>query len=240
MSSTDRARFAALAAVALAASATLAGCASARHAPEPAAAPLGFDAHARNPLEQYKIAVERAPDRVAVSIHPQGLSESQRAALADFIERWRDTGGTSVVVVEAPVGGAEPADPRFAARAVASALNSMGVPPSLLRMADYSAGSQPGAPVVARYERYQAIAPDCAHAWDDVLATKKNESSQHFGCTVAANLAASIADPRDLLRPAPSTPADNLRRAIVLDKYRHGVVTSSPLDPQAQGVVSGN
>jgi len=47
-----------------------------------------------------------------------------------------------------------------------------------------------------------------------------------------------VADPRDLLAPAPDDPSDAARRAIVLGKYRAGEVTSTPRDEQAAGAVS--
>ena len=104
--------------------------------------------------------------------------------------------------------------------------------------AAYDAGGQPGAPVYARYARYEATGPDCRKGWDNLTSTLKNVASTHFGCAGAANLAAMVADAHDLERPSPTAPADSVRRAIVLDKYRQGIITSSPKDPQAQGVVS--
>ena len=44
-----------------------------------------------------------------------------------------------------------------------------------------------------------------------------------------------IANPRDLLSPAPMDPSDATRRDNVLGKYRRGEVTSSAKDEQATG-----
>ena len=237
---TDRARAPArLLASGLAVGAALAGCAT---APNKAAkvdpTPPGFVKHAKTPLDQYAIAIDPTPETVALSIHATGMSVAQHAALQRFAERWRDTGGTEVVVVQAPVNSAEPADPHLAARAVAAVLSALGVPPSRLQVNDYDAGGAAGAPVYARYERFDARGPDCTQGWQNLVSTRSNKISTHFGCAGAANLAAMIADPHDLARPAASAPADSVRRAVVLDKYRKGEITASAKDDQAQGLAS--
>lgn len=239
MSSTDRAaraRFNALAASLL--GVAVASCASTPPPSKTAATPPGFVKDARTPLDQYAIAVDSAPDLVALSVHPSGLSARQRSALQAFTQRWRDAGGSQPVVVQTPRNSAEPSDPGAAAVGVAALLNALGVPPLNLRVIDYDAGGRPGAPVTVRYERFEAKGPDCLQGWDNLSSTNKNRPSTHFGCANAANLAALVADPHDLEHPAPTAPADSVRRAIILDKYRQGVVTSAAKDDQASGVVS--
>lgn len=234
---TDRARAAArglLVASAFAGGAVLTGCAS-----TPAAKGSATAAPApRTPLDQYPIAVDQTPDRVALSIHAAGMSANQHAALAEFVRRWRESGGEETVTLETPRNSQEAADPRLAAAAVARALSASGLPASVLRAVDYDAAGQPGAPVVARFDHYVAAIPDCTRGWENLTSTLKNQVSKHFGCAAAANLAAQVADARDLVRPADSAPADSARRAAVLEKYRQGAVTSSAKDAQAAGVVS--
>lgn len=234
---TDQARAAArgpllLLACAGVAAGGLAGCADAPTPPVAAVAP------SKTPLDQYPIAVDPTPERVALSIHATGLSAAQRAALSDFVRRWREDGGEEPVTVDVPHGGREAADPRAAAGGVSRALVAYGLPASVLRLADYDAAGRDGAPVVARFARFTAQVPDCTRGWDNLTSTVKNRVSTHFGCSGAANLAAQVADARDLVRPAESMPADSARRAAVLEKYRQGVVTSSAKDAQAAGVVS--
>ena len=198
----------------------------------------GHVADPATPLDQYAIDVDRTPDTVALSVHPAGVSTTQRAALEVFAARWREAGGSAPITVQSPLNSAEPGDARAAAGGVVAVLQALGVSPARLQLTVYDAGGQPGAPVYARYERYEAKGPDCRAGWDNLTSTLKNVASTHFGCAAAVNLAAMVADAHDLERPSPTAPADSVRRAIVLDKYRQGVVTSSPKDPQAQGVVS--
>ena len=62
--------------------------------------------------------------------------------------------------------------------------------------------------------------------------------TEQMAHVAAANIAAQIANPQDLLRPRDMTPADAQRRATVLGKYRAGEVTSSARDDQAAGAIS--
>lgn len=191
------------------------------------------------PLDQHPVELAQVPERVALTVHPHGvISPAQDEALAGFAAAWRETGGASALSVASPVNSALPADPQLQARAIAGRLESLGVPAAALRLDTYDAGGEPGAPVVARFERLSAIAPDCLNQWDNLTSTNANRVTRHFGCAVSTNLAAMLADPRDLAGPRRVTPADAGRRAWVLDKYRQGQMTASAKDDQAAGAVS--
>ena len=215
-------------------SAALAACAGGQTGPHGAVAQIP---DAPTPLDQYGIAVAPKNEELALAPHGYGLSDAQRSALAEFARRWREA-GTETVVVQAPAASGCGCDPRATARAAAAALQGLGVPPALLRVSQYDAGGRLDAPVIARYTRFVASADDCSARWSNLVSTSDNSVSAHFACTTTRNMAAMIADPRDLLRPAPESPADNGRRAIVLDKYRQGQITSSVKDDQANGTVS--
>ena len=227
MSSTERLRPLAVLAALLA---LAAGCA---HAPPT----NGRDAKAVMPLDQYPIKAVERPEQVALAVHPHGaLSSAQEAALAGFAQTWREAGGEARVTIEAPSAGGP--DAQLSAQAAADRLVSLGVAPSALRLGAYDPGPEPGAPVVARFDHLTADAPDCSKGWDNLVATKDNNVSTHFGCANARNFALMLADPHDLQGPRPMTPADAGRRANVLDNYRKGAVTASAKDDQANGAVS--
>ena len=136
-----------------------------------------------------------------------------------------------------------PADPGQAelaksmAYAVQSQLQAMGVPAERIQLAAYQAGDAPG-PILASFQRLEARVTDCSGGWDNLTSTMNNEPYKHFGCALSANMAAQIADPRDLISPSGLTPADNMRREVVLGKYREGKITASDKDAQASGAVS--
>jgi pilus assembly protein CpaD len=213
---------------ALVLAASLVGCTSVTRA---TGGPVGPEPI--TPTERYAIEVTRQPDEVALAVHPQGLSPAQRSALADLAGRWREADG-GPVIVRAPGSGP---DARRTAEHAAAYLNALGIPRELIRLTSYEAAG-PVAPVVASFEAYQAHGPECAHTWDNLASTGTNQASRHFGCTVTANFAAQIANPKDLISPAQMTAADNTRRSVVLGKYRKGEVSSAAKDAQATGAIS--
>jgi pilus assembly protein CpaD len=225
------------AAAALGLSAALAACAGG--GPSARKAILADQAPAPTPTEQYGIKVTTAPEQIAIGLHPDGLSPNQQAALSQFVSEWREDGG-NVITVRAPSDAADPGLARSMADATRAFLGHLGVPGEQLQLAGYAANGVKDAPVLASYDRYVATGPnDCAHRWDNLLGHADNSPSAHFGCAVVANMAAQIANPRDLLAPAVATPADNSRREVIIGKYRNGQVTSSAQDEQASGKVSG-
>lgn len=228
MSSTDPRRLApALLAL------VLSGCASAAGGPKPTAV-----APPLTPLDQHVATAEVRPQELALGVHPGGaVSPAQDAALARFVAGWAESGRTTGVSVAAPSTSGR-GDPAAQARSVAARLSALGVPDAAIRVDTYDAGGDPEAPVVARFDALEAVAPDCQLKWDNLVSTNSNEVSKHFGCASARNMAAMLADPRDLQAPRRVTPADAGRRAVVLDRYRLGQVTSTTRDDQAAGAVS--
>ena len=57
--------------------------------------------------------------------------------------------------------------------------------------------------------------------------TSENKNYFNFGCASQQNLAAQIADPRDLLSPRGVDSIDAGRRTTVLDNYRRGEPTTT-------------
>jgi pilus assembly protein CpaD len=189
------------------------------------------------PTEQFPIQVTDRPEQIALGLHGSGLSTTQMAALGQFVSEWRDDGG-GAVILKAPNDGADPVMARRMEDQTAAYLVRLGVPRERLQIAGYVSGRAPGAPLLASYEKFEAKGPNCSGGWKNLTSTNSNAVYDHFGCSVTANVAAQIANPRDLLAPAVVTPADNPRREVVLGKYRRGEVTSSAQDTQADGKVS--
>lgn len=104
---------------------------------------------------------------------------------------------------------------------------------------DYDSNGSPEAPMVLAFTAYRAIAPNCpSMASVNLAGTKTNDAHPGFGCAMQANLAAMIADPADLLGTRRADPADTLRRAEVLTKYRAGQSTATERTEQETGAVS--
>ncbi|OYX36784.1 MAG: hypothetical protein B7Y99_00515 [Caulobacterales bacterium 32-69-10] len=198
----------------------------------------GYDeALPATPTQQYTINVEETPDRLAMTPHAEGLSPAQRVALIGFVSRWREATGAGDIAVQVPAGGDQAAIAKTASD-VMGALQALGVPSQQVRIGDYTAPA--GAErVLASFSSLEARGPDCRQHWNQLTSTGANQVSEHFGCAVTANLAAQIADPRDLISPTASASSDAGRRLQVLEKYRRGEITSTARDDQAVGTISG-
>ena len=209
----------------------LAACVLAAGCTTPAAPSSGFVA--LTPTEQFAIEVRSTADEILLAPHGM-LSPAQEAALAALAERWRDAGEGPIIVH----AGRGPA--LHTAHAAAHALHAAGVPSPFVRVETDAAlpADGPPAPVRVGYSRLVAVGPQCANLWGQLSHTADNEPQPAFGCTMTANIAALVADPRDLVAPRASYPADAARRAVVLDKYRKGEPTGAKRGDDERGDVS--
>ena len=203
-----------------------AGCSSVRVGSDPLA-PV-------SPLSRYALQVEPGLDRIALAVHDQGLSANQRDAISQLAARY-GASGYGAIKVEAP-SGEDPAAVQQA-YAVRGALQAAGVPGDRIQIAAYAA-PDPRAPVLAGFETVRASIPNCAPGAGNLGSRFSNQSSNGFGCSVTANMAAQIADPRDILGARPMTPADSGRAAVVFDNYRKGEPSSTPQEPLVNGQIS--
>ena len=77
------------------------------------------------------------------------------------------------------------------------------------------------------FKRYFASTPECGSWPEDITDDFSNRIYEDFGCSTQQNFAAQVANPRDLIQPRTSTPADATRRAKVFEAYREGEDTAS-------------
>ena len=215
----------------LCAMALVAGCAS-----KPPV--KGARIEAPTPLDQYQIKTRDVPDQVGLTIHAEGLSAAQHDALAAFAARWR-IAGSGMITLQVPSDAVDVDSARSFVLAAESTLAVLGVPYDHVRTVNYVQGPAPKALVQASFDTVVAEAPDCKSVkWENLSATKDNQVYKKFGCTLTANLALQIADPRDLRGDVPLAPGDNTRRMQILSNYRNGKMTASEKDTQANGAVS--
>jgi pilus assembly protein CpaD len=211
-------RFAALAAVVLAGSCAAPG--------------NDGDSLMNDPAVNHPIAV--APHfttlKLSFSAPDAGLLPDDAARLDAFIADYLSRGSGSVSV-SAPAGG----DAQTALSYFGTRLFEMGVPRSRILVGTHD-GSDPR--VEIGFIAYSAHSEDCGDWSENLGDTASNLPSRNFGCAVQKNLAAQVADPRDLVEMRPSDPADATRRAVVLDKYEKGQVTASDKSKDQSGAVS--
>lgn len=215
-------RLCAMAALAMAAA--LAACAS-------AGADGGLP---ETPLSRYALQVEPGLDRIALAVRADGLSAAQEAALRDIAGRWR-AGGVGPLIIQAP--GGDDVDALATAWRVQAALVAFGAPEEAIRMVGYAAPDA-RAPVLVGFETVQARIPDCAAEQGPREGRFSNQSSRGLGCAVNANMAAQIANPRDILQPRDMPPAETGRAATVFANYRLGARTSAAQEELVEGRIS--
>lgn len=148
------------------------------------------------------------------------------AFVADYLSR-----GSGSISVSAPQGaGSATVLSYFGAR-----LFAMGVPRSRILV-----GTRDDADsrVEIGYIAYKTKTDPCSDWSDDTAKTYDNRTSRNFGCAVQHNIAAQVADPRDLIEMRPTDPADAARRGQVLDNYEKGKVTAAEKSRDQSGTVS--
>ena len=218
----------ALLATALLAMASLSACATTGDSAANTKAPDPI-----TPSEQYALTAQSQVDSINLRINATGLSANQARALDQVASRaaWTSDSHADIQIVTS-------GDPRAmaAGRSVAGYLTGRDVPGDAV--SQFSQADQPADIITVNIVDYQARTYACNQSWENLAATRNNKTYANFGCAVTSNLAAQVADPRDLIDPAAATSTDAGRKSVVLDKYRKGEVTSAAKDDQSTGTIS--
>lgn len=182
-----------------------------------------------------------APETVRVEMpvdsRDNGLTWDQLDLIAALAAEYKARGHGPLVISYPQNAGNAPA----AVDAIAEArtrLYAHGLDWRSIAGGAYEAGGRTSAPVVFSFTRYQAVAPDCPGGWEDLTNVRGDDNWARFGCATAANLAAMVADPRDLSAPRGFDAPDAARRQTVLENYRAGRPTQSAQSDADSGAVS--
>nr|WP_295113922.1 CpaD family pilus assembly lipoprotein [uncultured Caulobacter sp.] len=178
-----------------------------------------------------KIKVTSAPDEIVLAPHATGLSANQSAALEGLHQRWLQAESRELVVTAPNSAG-------LMSTQIRDRLIGLGAPGARVRVVGFNPVGPDDNTIRVGFLRYQAEKLKCGEAWENLTATRNNTAYGNFGCAMAANLAAQVANPEDLIRPRDMTPADTGRRDRVTGLYRKGEVTSTAKDEQATGSIS--
>jgi pilus assembly protein CpaD len=218
--------------VALAIFLGLSGCAT-TSAPGIGMNQAGANTAAQTPLDQYAMEATTDTQTINLRINPNGFSENQIRALDQLAARTNWISGTpaDVQIVTSPTPAAI-----AAGQAISAYLTRRDV--NREHMSQISEESQPGDVITLITFTYQARTLNCNKTWENLAATRNNTPYQNFGCSLTSNLAAQVADPRDLIHPAQAASQDPARKSTILDKYRKGEVTSSAVDTASKGTIS--
>lgn len=121
---------------------------------------------------------------------------------------------------------------------VRNALYGHGLDWSQIGGGAYEARGYAQAPIIFSFTRYRAVAPECENRWTDARNARPGGRWGGFGCATEQNLAAMVADPRDLAMPRTFDDPDAARRQTVLERWRGGQSTTSERSASESGAVS--
>lgn len=184
------------------------------------------------PVEaRFPITVEPRMEALRVALDARGgLTAQGNADLDRFARDYLQNGGGAI-----SISGSRriPGAPGV----VADHLAALGVPRDRITLANGDA-LDAGDEVRVSYIRYEAHATPCGDWSTNLGDTASNKPAPNFGCATRHNLAAMVADPRDIISPKPMDPNDAQRRLTVLDKYRKGETTISQKTAEQSGAIS--
>jgi len=188
------------------------------------AAPLNttddlYDADAMHPIT---VTPGHESLKVAFSATQAGLMPDDEAHFMDFVQNYLAHGHGSISVSVPDNASSDTVIHYFGDR-----LSEMGVAPGHILVGTHPVTASGDDRVELGYVTYVAHADDCGDWTEDVSGTSSNLPPKNFGCSVQHNIAAMVADPRDLETPRGLGPSDASRRTDVLGKYEKGQVTSA-------------
>jgi len=184
-----------------------------------------------------KITVAETVERLELFAQPSGLNLSarDRDAVSDFIYQYGNS-GQGPLYLNIPAN-AQGVGVQQAQQVISAHLQNLGIPGSAIQTGQYTAESGTPAPLIVSFRRLTTVPMDC-QAGASLTHSSNNQSYNNFGCSQAANLAAMIDNPRQLLTPYDFADAPSVRRTTVLGKYYEGENTATPR-PEGQEVASG-
>ena len=148
------------------------------------------------------------------------------AFVADYVSR-----GSGSISISAPQSGDSTAIIRY----FGTRLFEMGVPRSRILVGTHDGSDQR---VEIGFIAYAASTKPCGDWSKNLGETADNSPSPNFGCAVQANIAAQVADPRDLIQMRDADPIDATRRAAVIGNYEQGKITSAEKSKDQSGAVA--
>jgi pilus assembly protein CpaD len=170
------------------------------------------------------------------------LNAAQRAGVLEFAQTWKHeaTGG---VVVDLPAGTSNERAAAEAMRTIRSILTASGVPTDGVLVRGYHPASSTLATIHITYPRIAAQAGPCGLWPEDIGASAsrgyfENEPYWNLGCANQRNLAAMVDNPADLVQPRAETPAYEMRRTTVVEKYRQGAPTAGQTSTGTTGKIT--
>ncbi|HKB95808.1 MAG TPA: CpaD family pilus assembly protein [Rhizomicrobium sp.] len=150
-----------------------------------------------------------------------GMRAEDAAKFDAFLTEYRTRGNGSLGISVPGGASSRAAITYFGERAAATGISRDKI---LVSTRDVANGDMR---VDVSYIAYTARTQACGDWSENESFTLDNRTSKNFGCSIQQNIAAMVADPRDLLGPGAMGPVDTARRALVMEHYQKGEITSA-------------
>lgn len=150
-----------------------------------------------------------------------GMNAEDAAKFDSFVANYRVRGNGSLGISVPNGPASRAAITFFGERAAATGISRDKI---LVSTRDVANGDTR---VDISYITYTASAEPCGDWSENLAFSGDNLTPKNFGCSVQHNIAAMVADPRDLLGPGGMGPVDTMRRAAVMEHYQKGEVTQA-------------
>ncbi len=181
-----------------------------------------------DPSQRHPIIVTQAPVFLDVEAPrgSSGLSVAQKAMVRDFVASYKSQ-GTGELMISAPSGSRNEGAAMRTLAGVRGIARGYGVPDHYIALQPYPASGFRSAPVKVSFVQYEAKGPKCG-LWPETLSeSSRNENYHNFGCAQQKNLAAMVANPRDLIEPQTMDPRPAERGSVHWGKYIQGESTGA-------------
>jgi len=181
-----------------------------------------------DPSARHPISVSKAPVQMDIEVPrgSSGLTRSQASGLKAFVARYR-TEGEGQIIVSAPSGGSNEYAIVNSVANVRDVIHGSGIPGHVVSMEPYYVSGRSNPPIKVSFTTLVAKGPECGRWTESLSKSDRNDNHENFGCTQQKNLAAMVANPRDLVDPRGLDPRSSRRRDTIYDKWIAGEVTSA-------------
>jgi pilus assembly protein CpaD len=185
-------------------------------------------------LANHPIAVEPSFHELKVQFSggADGISADDTVKFDAFLDDFRTHGNGSLGISVPNGASSRAAITFFGERAAATGISRNKI---LVSTHDVANGDMR---VDINYIAYTARTEACGDWSENLAFSGDNLTPKNFGCSVQHNIAAMVADPRDLLEPRRFDPADANRAGTVVGNYELGKPTGAEKTKDQSGAVS--
>lgn len=181
-----------------------------------------------DPTKDHPIRV--AKDKLAISVpvrrHDEKLAPAKLNEVRTFLHYYRE-GGVGDIKVTLPSHSRHQYAVRKVLKDIQRQMENLSIGPEIVSVKRYSGRGDRHPVIHLSYKRYVAHGPECGQWNENFNESENNRNSPDWGCARQRNLAAMVANPRDLQGPRGWSPRDSRRRDVIWDKYVKGEVSSA-------------